>query len=65
MPDVDISDRDRDQAFCISHKAPGNTINSEMADIVYVKPESFDPARTAETAKQIAEINASLTLYKQ
>jgi hypothetical protein len=60
MLEVEISDRDRDQAFCISHLALGNTINREMADIVYVKPESFDPARTAEIAKQIAEINSSL-----
>lgn len=60
MLDVEISDRDRDQAFCISHLALGNTINCEMADIVYVKPESFDPARTTEIAKQIAEINSSL-----
>ncbi len=60
MLEVEISDRDRDQAFCISHLALGNTINCEMADIVYVKPESFDPARTTEIAKQIAEINSSL-----
>ncbi len=57
---VDISDHDRNRAFCVSHLALGNTINSEMVDIVYVKPESFDPARTIEIARQIGEINASL-----
>lgn len=60
MLDVEISDSDRDMAFCISHKALGNTINCEMKDIVYVKPDSFDPAKTAEVAKQIAQINAFL-----
>ena len=60
MLEVYIPDRDRDQAFCISQLALGNTINREMADIVYVKPESFDPGRTAEIAIQIAEINSAL-----
>ncbi len=40
--------------------ALGNTINREIKDIVYVKPDSFDPAKTVETAKQIAKINACL-----
>ncbi len=60
MLDVEIFDDDRNLAFCISHMALGNTINSEMKDIVYVKPESFDPAKTADIAKQISKINASL-----
>jgi len=63
MLDVEISDHDRDLAFCVSHMALGNTINTEMKDIIYVKPDSFDPAKTADIAKQIAEINA--TLMKQ
>ena len=60
MLDVEISNHDRNQAFCISHLALGNTINCDMVDFVCVKPESFDPARTTETAKQLAEINSSL-----
>jgi len=60
MLDVEISNSDKARAFCISHMALGNTINSEIKNIVYVKPDSFDPAKTAETAKQIAKINAHL-----
>ena len=60
MLDVNITDHDRDLAFCLSHMALGNTINSEMKDIIYVKPESFDPSKTAAIATQISEINASL-----
>lgn len=60
MLDVDITVHDRDQAFCLSHMALGNTINSEMKDIIYVKPESFDPSKTTAIASQISEINASL-----
>jgi len=60
MLDVEISNSDQNQAFCISHMTLGNTINREIKDIVYVKPDSFDPAKTAEIAKQIAGINAYL-----
>ncbi len=58
--DIKISNSDKARAFCISHMALGNTINREIKDIIYVKPDSFDPAKTAETAKQIAKINAHL-----
>ena len=57
---VKITKKEADQAFCISHMALGNTVNQEMRDIVYVKPEPFDPAKTIEIARQIAHINASL-----
>jgi len=60
MLDVEISKTDKRQAFCISHMTLGNTTNREMKDIVYVKPDSFDPAQTVEIAKQIAGINATL-----
>lgn len=57
---VDIDLGERSQYFCISHKALGNTINDTMSDIVYVKPDSFKPARTVEIAKEISCLNASL-----
>jgi hypothetical protein len=57
---VDITDEDLDQAFCISAKALGNRVNAELRDIVFVKPDSFDPARTPEIAKQIGAFNALL-----
>lgn len=57
---VEISDQDLQNAFCISHQALGNTVNSEMSDIVYVKPDVFDPAHSAAVAREIAKINASL-----
>lgn len=60
MLDVDISDRDRNQAFCTSRMALGNTVSTGMTDIVYVKPDRFDPAKTREIATQISEINQAL-----
>ncbi len=57
---VEIAAQDLENAFCISHQALGNTISSEMADFVYVKPACFDPACSTAIARQIARINASL-----
>jgi hypothetical protein len=31
-----------------------------MADIIFVKPEAFDPGKTVEIAKEIARLNAAL-----
>lgn len=60
MMTVDITPRECLNAFCVSHQALGNTINADMADIVYVEPSAFDPANNDSTAIQIAKINASL-----
>ncbi len=57
---VDISETDQTRAFCISHQALGNTIDTSMADIIYVRPDRFDPARTIDIAGQIARLNARL-----
>ncbi|MDX2451273.1 PEP/pyruvate-binding domain-containing protein, partial [Desulfosarcina sp.] len=57
---VDVTEADRAHAFCISHRALGNTIHTGMADIVYVKPDRFDPSCTMEIAQQIAQINTRL-----
>ena len=57
---VEIGDDDRARSFCLCHQALGNTDNSTMFDLVYIKPASFDPARTAEMAVQLSRINRGL-----
>jgi CheY-like chemotaxis protein len=57
---VDISDDEVDRAFCASTHALGNTKTSDMADIIYVKPDDFDPARTQQIAREIGELNSGL-----
>ena len=57
---VQVSPGDIATAFCISHQALGNAVNCHMCDVVYVKPDAFDPARSRAAARQIAKINASL-----
>ena len=45
LEQVAISDQEIEKAFCYSVHALGNAKNSEMADVVFVKPEAFDPAK--------------------
>ena len=57
---VTISKKDTSSAFCVSRRGLGNTVNSEMRDIIFVKPETFDPANTRKIAAEIGELNAAL-----
>ena len=52
--------RDRRRAFCTSSQALGNGEKTEIADIVFVKPEAFDVGRTLEIAREIGQLNAAL-----
>jgi len=57
---VEISDDEIARAFCFSSRALGNTETSDIADIIYVKPDDFDPARTQQIAREIGELNSKL-----
>jgi hypothetical protein len=57
---VDISQEEIENAFCYSQSALGNTLREDLTDIVFVKPDVFDPGRTREIAHQIGEMNAGL-----
>jgi CheY-like chemotaxis protein len=59
--DVHISVADLRRAFCHSEQALGNGVISNIADIVYVRPDTFDPARTVDIAAEIGHINDRLT----
>jgi hypothetical protein len=58
--DVEVSQNDIDAAVCYSTKALGNGCLEEIADIVYVRPDTFDPACTVEIATEIGRINKHL-----
>jgi len=60
LEQVNISAEEIENAFCFSGKALGNALKQDMADIILVKPEAFDPGRTMEIAREISRINASL-----
>jgi DNA-binding NarL/FixJ family response regulator len=57
---VQITTEETQKAFCLSAKALGNTQRGDMQDILYVKPQAFDPAKTREIAKEISRLNAKL-----
>jgi hypothetical protein len=57
---VEISQSDFSRAFCHSFHALGNAEKSDMADILYVKPDIFDAARTTDIAREIGELNSGL-----
>jgi len=57
---VNILDDEAARAFCISYRALGNAEKNDMADILFVKPDGFDPAKTPQIAREISELNAGL-----
>jgi hypothetical protein len=57
---VSISPREIENALCYTCRAMGNGLDRSLTDIIYVKPDRFNAARSREVARQIAELNARL-----
>ena len=60
MTEVQICDHEREKAFCRVGKSLGHGIFSNMADIIYVCPESFDGTKTMEMVGEIGVMNRRL-----
>ncbi|MCB2147767.1 MAG: phosphoenolpyruvate synthase/pyruvate phosphate dikinase [Deltaproteobacteria bacterium] len=58
--DVQIDSEDIRKAFCCSRQALGNGKNEEIADIIYVKPDTFKAEATVQMAAEIGQMNAEL-----
>ncbi|MBT8374354.1 MAG: PEP/pyruvate-binding domain-containing protein, partial [Deltaproteobacteria bacterium] len=58
--DVEITKKDIDSAFCFSTMALGNGKFKDISDIIYVRPDTFDPARTVEIAGEIGKFNRQM-----
>jgi len=58
---VQITAQDERRAFCVSRQALGNGLLQEIRDIVFVKPDAFDPARMPAMAAEISRFNQILT----
>jgi hypothetical protein len=63
--DVQIGLEELNRAFCYSTQSLGHGQIEEIADIVYVKPDTFDPAATIQIAKEISQLNVVLLEAKQ
>jgi hypothetical protein len=58
--EVVISPLEEAMALCYASHCLGNGESRTVSDIVYVKPEVFDLAATAQMAEEIGRINAAL-----
>jgi len=56
---LEITKEEEDEAIILSHHVMGNGHNEEIRDIIYIDPESFDPAKTHDMAREIDTINTS------
>ncbi|NTW35551.1 MAG: hypothetical protein HGB17_05390, partial [Syntrophobacteraceae bacterium] len=55
---VEIHAEEISGAFCYSAHALGNGRKKGMTDILYVKPDVFDPSRMPQIAREIGEMNS-------
>ena len=60
--EVKISDAEISKAFCYSTMALGNGQFEEIRDIIFVNPDTFNPAHTIEIAAEIGNANKEMTL---
>ena len=58
--EIAISQEEIDTAICYSSSALGNGIFKNIADIVYVTPQTFSVSATPDIAEEIGRINAGL-----
>jgi hypothetical protein len=57
---VDIRDEEIARSFCYSDNALGNAVRTDISDILFVKPDDFDPGHTVEIAREIGKVNSQL-----
>ena len=60
MHDVEVTDEDAAHALCYSTQALGHGRREHMADIVFVRPDTFDPKDTVAISQAIAAVNRAL-----
>jgi CheY-like chemotaxis protein len=63
--DVQIGTYERHQTLAYSKSALGNGETEALFDVVYVKPATFNPAKSADIAYSIEKINAALVKEKR
>ena len=60
MIEVQISPEEISKSFCFSTNALGNAVKDDLKDIIFIKPETFDPAKTVDMAGEIGKLNKTL-----
>jgi len=54
---TNLEDVKEEDTIIFSHSALGNGIIADLKDIVYIKPETFNPAKNVELAERIGKLN--------
>jgi CheY-like chemotaxis protein len=62
---VNVDIKDEKKSLIISHHALGNGIVNGLFDLVYVKPDSFNPAETVTIAEYIDKLNSQFIKEKK
>jgi Pyruvate phosphate dikinase, AMP/ATP-binding domain len=60
--DTDINDIDSDNTIIYSEKAMGNGVYEDIRDLIYIKPDCFDPGKTKIMGKIISDLNAEFKI---
>jgi hypothetical protein len=60
LVEVMIDPEETRRSFCVAGKALGNGDRMDIRDIVFVKPDVFDPAQTSRIARDIGRINGAM-----
>ena len=58
--DVSADDLFGDGVVLATDKALGNGVRNDLTDVVFVRPDAFDPASTPQIAKELERINHQL-----
>ena len=58
---VAITREEVERAFCYSALALGNGMFTDISDIIFVRPDRFEPSHTVDIAAEIGKINGQLT----
>jgi hypothetical protein len=57
---LDVSEVRREDLVLYTERAMGNGTVSDLRDLIYVDPETFDKSRTVEMTEELGELNAAL-----
>lgn len=57
---VDLSETEKESALCCSDQVLGNGVSNTIRDVVFVKPNVFDAAKSPDIAGEIDRINSGL-----
>lgn len=60
LHEVEVTDDDAANALCYATQVLGHGRIHNMADIVFVRPDTFDPSATLEIARDVAAVNETL-----